>query len=163
RPAPAGRPAALVVRRRARRRTHRQPARRAAAVPLAPVPVHADDGRLGPPFGARPVSPRHRLGRPARCAQREPVRSLPSLHAPRAAERAFERGDVDEAPVPTGEVAGARARLGNVVETRTLLALDGVALRRLMPALRRAYWDTANRSDYADLLSEARGAAASSV
>src|SRR5262249_46997304 len=39
-------------------------------------------------------------------------------YTPRAAERAFERGDVDEAPVPTGEVAGARARLGNVVETR---------------------------------------------
>ena len=81
----------------------------------------------------------------------------------RAAERAFERGDVDEAPVATGEVAGTRARLGNVVQTRTLLALDGVAMRRLMPALRRVYWDTANRSDYADLVTEARGAAASSV
>jgi len=81
----------------------------------------------------------------------------------RAAERAFERGDVDEAPVATGEVAGTRARVGNVVQTRTLLALDGVVLRHLMPALRRVYWDTANRSDYADLVTEARGAAASSV
>ena len=81
----------------------------------------------------------------------------------RAAERAFERGDVDEAPVPAGEVAATRARLGNVVETRSLLALDGVALRRLTPALRRVYWDTANRGDYADLITEARGAAASSV
>lgn len=84
-------------------------------------------------------------------------------YTPRAAERAFERGDVDEAPVPTGEVAGTRARLADVVQTRTLLALDGVALRRLMPALRRVYWDTANRSDYADLVTEARGSAASSV
>jgi hypothetical protein len=84
-------------------------------------------------------------------------------YTPRAAERAFERGDVDEAPVATGEVAGTRARLGDVVQTRTLLALDGVALRRLMPALRRVYWDTANRGDYADLVSEERGAAASSV
>ena len=84
-------------------------------------------------------------------------------YTPRGAERAFERGDVDEAPVPVGEVAGTRARLGSVVQTRTLLALDGVALRRLMPSLRRAYWDTANRGDYADLVSEAGGAAASSV
>jgi hypothetical protein len=84
-------------------------------------------------------------------------------YTPRGAERAFERGDVDEAPVPVGEVAGTRARLGSVVQTRTLLALDGVALRRLMPSLRRVYWDTANRGDYADLVSEAGGAAASSV
>jgi hypothetical protein len=84
-------------------------------------------------------------------------------YTPRGAARAFERGDVDEAPVPTGEVDGTRARLANVVQTRTLLALDGVALRRLMPALRRVYWDTANRSDYADLITESRGAAASSV
>jgi hypothetical protein len=84
-------------------------------------------------------------------------------YSPRAAERAFERGDVDEAPVPAGEVAGTRARLGSVVQTRTLLALDGVALRRLQPELRRVYWDTANRGDYADLVTEARGATASSV
>jgi hypothetical protein len=84
-------------------------------------------------------------------------------YTPRAAERAFERGDVDEAPVPAGEIAGTRARLGNVVQTHTLLAIDGVALPRLMPALRRVYWDTANRSDYADLVTEESGAAASSV
>jgi hypothetical protein len=84
-------------------------------------------------------------------------------YTPRAAERAFERGDVDEAPIPAGEIAGTRARLGNVVQAHTLLALDGVALPRLMPALRRVYWDTANRSDYADLVTEESGAAASSV
>lgn len=84
-------------------------------------------------------------------------------YTPRAAERAFERGDVDEAPVPAGELAGTRARLGDLVQVRTLLALDGVALRRVTPALRRVYWDTANRGDYADLVTEARGAAASSV
>jgi hypothetical protein len=84
-------------------------------------------------------------------------------YTPRAAARAFERGEVDEAPVPAGEIAGTRARLGDVVQSRTLLALDGVALRRLMPSLRRVYWDTANRGDYADLIAEARGAAAPSV
>jgi len=81
----------------------------------------------------------------------------------RGAARAFERGEVDEAPVGSGDVAGTRARLGDVVRSRTLLGLDGVALRRLMPALRRVYWDTADRNDYADLVAESRGAAALSV
>jgi hypothetical protein len=84
-------------------------------------------------------------------------------YTPRGAERAFERGEVDEAPVPGGQIAGTRARLGDVVRSRTLLALDGVALRRLTPSLRRVYRDTANRGDYADLIAESRGAAASSV
>jgi hypothetical protein len=81
----------------------------------------------------------------------------------RGAGRAFERGEVDEAPVPEGEIAAARSRRGDVVRSRTLLALDGVALRRLMAPLRRVYWDTANRNDYADLIGETRGAAATSV
>jgi hypothetical protein len=49
------------------------------------------------------------------------------------------------------------------VQSRTVLALDGLALRRLLPSLRRVYWDTANRGDYADLIAESRGAAASSL
>ena len=84
-------------------------------------------------------------------------------YTPRGAERAFERGEVDEAPVPAGQIAATRARFGDVVRSRTLLALDGVALWRLMPSLRRVYWDTANRGDYADLIAESRGAAAPSV
>jgi hypothetical protein len=84
-------------------------------------------------------------------------------YTPRGAERAFERGEVDEAPVPEGELVATRARLGDAVQSRTLLAVDGVALRRLLPALRRVYWDTANRGDYADLVAESRGAAAPSV
>jgi hypothetical protein len=84
-------------------------------------------------------------------------------YTPRAAARAFERGEVDEAPVPQGDLAAARLRFGDVVQSHTLLGLDGVALRRLMPALRRVYWDTANRNDYADLITETRGAAAPSL
>jgi len=84
-------------------------------------------------------------------------------YTPRGAERAFERGEVDEAPVPEGELVATRVRLGDAVQSRTLLAVDGVALRRLLPALRRVYWDTANRGDYADLVAESRGAAAPSV
>jgi hypothetical protein len=82
---------------------------------------------------------------------------------PRGGERAFERGQVDEAAVPTGDIAATRVRLGGVVHARTLLALDGVALRRLSPALRRAYWQTATRGDYAELVDESAGAAALSV
>jgi len=81
----------------------------------------------------------------------------------RGAGRAFERGEVDEASVPEGDIAATRARLGDVVRSRTLLAVDGVVLRRLMPALRRVYWNTTNRNDYADLIAESRGAAATSV
>lgn len=84
-------------------------------------------------------------------------------YTPRGAQRAFERGEVDEAPVPLGEIARTRARLGDVVHARTLLALDAVTLRRLREDLRRVYWDTAGRNDYAELVDEERGAAALSV
>ena len=81
----------------------------------------------------------------------------------RGAQRAFERGEVDEAPVPAGDLARMRARLGGVVRPRTLLAVDGVVLRRLMPSLRTVYWQTASRNDYAELVAESRGASALSV
>jgi hypothetical protein len=81
----------------------------------------------------------------------------------RGAERAFERGEVDDAPVPLGDVAFTRARFGDAVRSRTLLAMDAAVLRRLMPALRRVYWDTADRNDYAELIPETRGAAALSL
>ena len=79
------------------------------------------------------------------------------------AERAFERGEVDDAPVPLGDIVALRARFGDVVHSRTLLAVDGVVLRRLMPALRRVYRDTADRNDYAELVPETSGAAALSL
>jgi hypothetical protein len=81
----------------------------------------------------------------------------------RGAERAFERGEVDDAPVPLGDIVALRARFGHVVHSRTLLAVDGVVLRRLMPALRRVYRDTADRNDYAELVPETSGAAALSL
>lgn len=84
-------------------------------------------------------------------------------YAMRGGERAFERGEVDEAPVPLGEIEAARARLGDVVHSRTLLAIDAVVFRRLLPELRRVYWRTVNRGDYAELVAESRGAAAFSL
>ncbi len=81
----------------------------------------------------------------------------------RGGERAFERGDVDEAPVPVGAIAATRARLGDVVHSRTLLAIDGVVLRRLLPKLRHVYLRTPNRGDYAELVAESLDAAAVSL
>ena len=84
-------------------------------------------------------------------------------YSARGAERAFERGEVDEAPVPLGDIAATRTRLGDVVHSRTLLGVDGVVFRKLIPSLRRVYWQTADRSDYAQLVPESSGAAALSV
>ena len=78
----------------------------------------------------------------------------------RTAVRDFERGELDEAPVPLGDIASLRARFGDVVRTRTLLALDVVVFDRLEPKLRHVYWETANRSDYAELVAEQQGAEA---
>jgi hypothetical protein len=78
----------------------------------------------------------------------------------RAALRDFERGELDEAPVPLGDVVATRTRFGNVVRTRTLLALDLVVFRRIDSRLRRVYWLTVNRADYAELVAEQRGAEA---
>jgi hypothetical protein len=77
--------------------------------------------------------------------------------APLAAIRAFRRGVVDEAPVPLGDVGNFRRRpLGQVLHVRPLLALDLLAFRpRAVPAaVRRAYWHTADRSDYQSLVAE---------
>jgi len=79
---------------------------------------------------------------------------------PRAAVREFRSGALDEAPVPAGDVAWLKSRLGDVVRTRTLVGLDLVVFHRLEPQLRRAYWQTVNRSDYAELVPELKGSAA---
>lgn len=74
----------------------------------------------------------------------------------RGAVRGFERGELDEAPVPVGD----RARFGPVAHARTLLALDLVRFDRLEPRLRRVYWQTAGRADYAELIGGQQGAQA---
>ena len=79
----------------------------------------------------------------------------------RAARRAFERGEVDDAPVRLGDLGASRAQFGDVVHARTLLALDLLRFRQRVPrALRRVYWLTAGRGDYAELVGEQRGAEA---
>jgi hypothetical protein len=76
--------------------------------------------------------------------------------SPYAAVRAFRRHDVDEAPVPHGDLAYLREHARNV-EVRRLLAQDVVAFdeRRVPLEVRRAYWGTANRSDYQALVADA--------
>jgi len=103
-------------------------------------------------------------GSPARVVVRNATSTIVfRRYTVRGAERAFERGEVDDAPVPLGDIVGMRARFGDVVHSRTLLAIDAVVLRRLIPALRRVYWDTADRNDYAELVPETSGAAALSL
>ena len=101
-------------------------------------------------------------GSPERVVVRRPGLSVEFRRlGVRTAAREFERGELDEAPVPLGDIASLRARFGaGVVRARTLLALDLVAFTKQGPALRRVYWETANRSDYAELLAEDQQAAA---
>ena len=84
---------------------------------------------------------------------------------PYAAARAFRRGELDEAPVPFGDVAADRNDPGlrNAVRARRLLGLDLVAFNGVDPALRRAYWQTADRTDYEQLVPEEDGASAFAV
>jgi hypothetical protein len=76
----------------------------------------------------------------------------------RAARRAFLQGDVDEAPVPVGDVAVMKS--DRRLRVRTLLGLDLVLLHTPLARLRRAYWETANRGDYEQLVSGREGSAA---
>jgi len=75
--------------------------------------------------------------------------------SPYAAVRAFRRHEVDEAPVPHGDLAYLREHARNV-EVRRLLAQDVVAFDkgRVPLEVRRAYWGTANRSDYQALVAD---------
>jgi hypothetical protein len=72
---------------------------------------------------------------------------------PYAAVRAFRRNQVDEAPVPLGDLVYARKALRSV-HVRRLLAQDVVVFNggRVPLAVRRAYWNTANRADYQALV-----------
>jgi hypothetical protein len=75
------------------------------------------------------------------------------------AVQAYSRHEVDEAPVPLGDLEYVRGRLRDV-RVRRLLAQDVVVFRsaRIPVDLRRAYWDTANRGDYQALVAQ-KGAA----
>lgn len=73
--------------------------------------------------------------------------------------RALGRGELDEAPLPLGDVGSIAS---THVHTRPLLAVDVVAFRSgaVPEAVRNAYWQTANRGDYEALVAENGAAAA---
>jgi hypothetical protein len=68
---------------------------------------------------------------------------------------------LDEAPVPLGDVGLFRSD-PSALRIRSLLALDEVEFGTGAepPALRRAYWETANRNDYQALVAENDASAA---
>jgi len=84
--------------------------------------------------------------------------------APLAAVRQFRAGRLDEAPVPLGDIVATRAdpQLAKTVKTRTLLGLDVVLIGPVGTGYRvqRAYRDTADRSDYEQLIPELAGSSA---
>jgi hypothetical protein len=76
---------------------------------------------------------------------------------PYAALRAFRRGELDEAPVPQGEIRAMEAHptFSPALRARALEGVDVVVLPRgLSPALRRAYRLTVPRGEYQALISE---------
>jgi hypothetical protein len=83
--------------------------------------------------------------------------------APLTALDEFRRGRLDEAPVPLGDIVAMRRdpKLGATLRQRRLLAQDLVIFRG-GPALSviRTYWDTADRTDYEQLVPELAGSAA---
>ena len=82
-----------------------------------------------------------------------------------AAVRKFRGGELDEAPVPLGDIVAARAdpQLGSVVRARTLLGLDVANLSGYSQSYRQVYWQTADRGDYEQLVPELNGSLAYGV
>jgi hypothetical protein len=76
---------------------------------------------------------------------------------PHAAVEAFRRGELDEAPVPQGEIRAAEAdpQLSPALRARELRGLDVVVFPPNLPEpLLRAYRLTAPRADYQQLIGE---------
>ena len=81
-----------------------------------------------------------------------------------AALSAFKRGEVDESPVPLGDMGNFRSQ-PRLLHVRPLLTLDAVEFRdnRIPTNVRRAYWQTADRADYQTLIPENHAVAALGV
>jgi hypothetical protein len=89
---------------------------------------------------------------------------------PHRALAMFRRGELDEAPVPLGDIQAVLrdAQLRPAVRIRRLRAIDVVICERggvleRFPALRHAYDDTADRADYQALVSELQAPAATTL
>ncbi|MEP6977407.1 MAG: hypothetical protein ABI948_05080 [Thermoleophilia bacterium] len=123
------------------------------------VPAAAPPGIAGP-FKVESASPQRLI------ARRGHVRLVFSRLVTVDAVRAWREGDIDEAPIPLGDLGRLRldASVARSVRVRPLLGVDVVAFDLRTGPLanlthtRRVYWETANRADYAQLV--AGGAAA---
>jgi hypothetical protein len=119
---------------------------------------------LDPALGRKTIA--HALAGPFRLVESSPRRVVvrrPGLTVvfrrmePYAALTAFRRGELDEAPVPQGEVRAMEAHvtLGPALRARPLLGLDVVVLPATFPPdLLRAYRLTAPRAEYQGLINE---------
>ncbi|MHB8642170.1 MAG: periplasmic substrate-binding domain-containing protein [Gaiellaceae bacterium] len=87
------------------------------------------------------------------------------VEAHRAAQL-FRQGKLDEAPVALGDIRAAQLdpTVAPSVRVRQLLAVDAVLPDGIAsPAIRRVWWQTADRADYAALVSESQAPAAVSL
>jgi hypothetical protein len=112
------------------------------------------------PFRLVSASPRRILAE--RPGLRVDVRRL----EPHAAVRLFRAGRLDEAPVPLGDIRADELdpQLAPAVRVRRLRAADVVVFgRKVGPALRAAYDDTADRADYQALVPEFQAPPAESL
>ena len=87
--------------------------------------------------------------------------------SPARAAVLFRRGELDEAPVPLGDIRAAQLDpvLAPTVHLTQLLAEDVVVVNPHgalgdLPNTRRAYWQTADRADYQALVPERQAPAA---
>jgi hypothetical protein len=87
------------------------------------------------------------------------------VEAHRAAQL-FRAGKLDEAPVALGDIRAAQldGTVGPDVRVRQLLAVDAVLVESIAPtAVRRVWWQTADRADYDALVPESQAPAAVSL
>lgn len=128
------------------------------------VPAAAPPGVAGP-FEVESASPRRLV------ARRGQVRLVFTKLVAVDAVRAWRDGEVDDAPVPLGDLP--RLRLDHAIapflHVRPLMGVDLVRFRLRsapladLPRTRRVYWQTANRGDYAQLVAGGGASPAFSV
>jgi hypothetical protein len=117
------------------------------------VPAAAPPGIAGP-FRVESATPQRLIARRGR------VRLVFSRLLALDAVRAWRDGEVDEAPIPLGDLRRLEldASVGRFVRVRPLLGVDLVVFQlrggplEHLPHTRRVYWQTANRADYAQLV-----------
>ena len=127
------------------------------------VPAAAPPGIAGP-FKVESASPQRLI------AQRGHVRLVFSRLVAVDAVRAWRNGEIDDAPVPLGDLRRLQldASTARSVRVRPLLGIDLVAFDgngplANLPHTRRVYWQTAGRSDYAELVTGGAAAPAFSL